>query len=152
MKTLTKILLWTVVVFVAIQFIPVDRKNVPVKENEDFVKVMNTPSKIESLMKNSCYDCHTNETKYPQYAYVAPVSWSVKHHVNKGREHANFSIWATYNKEIKQSILENTIEMVRERKMPLPGYLAPHPEANLTKAERKLITNYFEAVLKSGNF
>lgn len=152
MKTFKKIVFWGLVLLIIIQLVPVDRTNQPIDSRVDFVHVMNTPEKITQILKNACYDCHTNETKYPKYAYIAPISWSVKHHVNEGREHANFSIWGTYNQDIKKSIIDNTIATVRDRRMPFPGYIAQHPEANLTDAERKLITNYFEEILNSGNY
>ncbi len=152
MKKITKIVLWIVLIFVGIQLIPVDRTNPPIRKEKNFVDVQNPPKKVSEILKNSCYDCHSFETKYPKYAYVAPISWSIKHHINEGREHANFSVWGDYNKDIKQTILEKTIEMVRERKMPMPGYIAQHPKANLNDAERKVLTNYFEEILKNGNY
>lgn len=144
--------MWTVIALVVIQFIPINRTNLPVKSEENFVNVMHTPPKITEILKNACYDCHSNETQYPNYAYIAPISWSVKHHINEGREHANFSVWANYNKDLKKSILENTIESVPDRKMPIAGYMVYHPKANLTEAERKLLAAYFEGILKSGNY
>lgn len=135
--------------FILIQFIPVSRTNLPVKEDENFADIMQTPSKIETLLRNACYDCHSNETKYPGYAYVAPVSWSVSHHVNEGREHGNFSVFGNYGKEAKQSFLEHSIQTVSNGTMPMPGYIAQHPEANLSEAERKILTNYFQETLDS---
>ena len=148
MKIFFKILLWSVVVFVLIQFIPVNRTNPSIKSSQNFVNVEKTPQKISEILKNSCYDCHSFETKYPKYAYVAPISWSVKHHINEGREHANFSIWTTYNSDLKKNILEKAVSTLQDGKMPMPGYVAQHPEAKLSAAERKILINYFEEVLK----
>ena len=148
MKMFFKILLWSVVVFTLIQFIPVDRTNPPIQPSQNFVNVEQTPQKISEILKNSCYDCHSFETKYPKYAYVAPISWSVKHHINEGREHVNFSIWTTYNRNLKKNIMEKAILTIEDGKMPMPGYVAQHPEARLSEAERKILINYFEVVLK----
>src|ERR1700750_880468 len=101
MKTVKKVLFWTLVAFALIQFIPIDRVNKPVDKAANFVEAKKTPEKIRDLIKGACYDCHSNETVYPKYAYLAPISWSVKSHVNEGREHLNFSIWGSYNKELK---------------------------------------------------
>ena len=150
MKTLKKVLLYSLIAFVIMQFAPVNRSNPPVDGSKDFVEVMDTPPEIAKILRNSCYDCHTNETKYPQYAYVAPLSWSIKHHINEGREHANFSVWGNYNEDLKKNILENAVQSLEDRKMPMPGYVAYHPEANLSPDDRKTLSAYFESILQSG--
>lgn len=152
MKTFLHILYWFLIVIALIQFIPVDRTNKPVDQNVNFVHLFKTPKNVQEVLKNACYDCHSNETVYPQYAYVAPISWSVKHHVNEGREHLNFSEWGTYNQDLKKSMLENASRSVKEYSMPMPGYVAQHPQANLTKAQRTLLVNYFESILKSKEY
>src|SRR5690606_22095474 len=100
----------------------------------------------------ACYDCHSNETVYPDYAYVAPISWSIKHHVNEGQEHLNLSEWGTFNKDLKKNMLEKSVNAVKDYTMPMPGYIAQHPNANLTKAERTFVANYFENILKTKNY
>lgn len=152
MKTFKKIAFWSLVGFALIQFIPVDKINAPVKKTENFVDVKKTPEKIQSLIKGACYDCHSNETVYPKYAYIAPVSWSVKSHVNEGREHLNFSVWETYNKDLKESMLNKSIQTIQNKTMPMPGYIVYHEEANLSEAERTLVITYFEDLLKSKSY
>lgn len=147
-----KILIWTIVGFLVIQLIPVDRVNPPVAKSENFVTVLNTPPKIATMLKNACYDCHSNETVYPKYAYVAPISWSVKHHINEGRDYLNFSKWATFNQDIKKGMLERSVEQIENRMMPLPGYIPYHDKANLTTADRKILANYFKGLLESGRY
>ena len=109
MKKILKIIGIILLVLGLSQLIPVDRNNPPVKGNEDFVKIFNTPSTVQEILKSACYDCHSNETIYPDYAYIAPISWAIKDHINEGREHLNFSVWATYNKDLKKNMLENAI-------------------------------------------
>lgn len=152
MKTLSNIVYWGLVVFALIQFVPVDRTNKPVNHKQNFVDVMKTPPHIQTLLKRACYDCHSNETAYPKYAYVAPVSWSIKQHVNEGREHLNFSEWTAFNPDLKKNMLESTIADLKQNRMPLPGYVAQHPEARLSEAETKLLVDYFEGVMKAGNY
>lgn len=149
MKKVLKIFGWAVLLFALIQLIPIDRTNPPLEGKHNFVEVMNTPIEVRQLLKTSCYDCHSNETVYPSYAYVAPISWSVKHHINKGRRHLNFSEWGTYNRELKGGMLKNAIGDLEENRMPLAGYVAQHPEARLTKAQKKLLIDYFQKVLDS---
>ncbi|EJL71127.1 heme-binding domain-containing protein [Chryseobacterium populi] len=152
MKTVKKILFWSLVAFAIIQFIPIDRNNKPVDHKVNFVDSKKTPVKISALIKGACYDCHSNETVYPKYAYIAPVSWSVKSHVNEGREHINFSVWETYNTDLKANMLKNVVQTLQGKTMPMPGYIVYHKEANLSEAERVLLENYFEEMLKSKTY
>lgn len=152
MATVKKILFWVLVGLVLIQFIPVDKTNVAVKSSVNFVDVKKAPPKIAALIKSACYDCHSNETVYPKYAYFAPISWSVKSHVNEGREHLNFSVWGTYNKDLKKSMLDQSIQTIQSKAMPLPGYMVYHKGANLSDAERALLVKYFEEISKSNSY
>lgn len=141
-----KIIFWVAVIFLAIQFIPVDRENKPVNKRENFVDIHKTPENIKTILKNACYDCHSNETKYPKYAYIAPISWSVKDHINEGRKYLNFSEWGSYNNDLKKNAVEKTISTVRDFQMPLPSYISYHPEANLTKLQREQLQEYFSNI------
>ena len=147
-----KILLWIVGIFILIQLIPIDRTNKPVDRKQNFVDIVKPPKEVSQILINACYDCHSNEVKYPKYAYVAPISWSIKHHVNEGRERVNFSVWSTYNNDQKNHIIDDILETVESKEMPLKGYLPMHPEANLTEAQRKIFNDYFKNMQKSGNF
>lgn len=146
LKTLKKILFWAVIVFVAIQLIPVDRTNEPVDKKNNFVDIYNAPPEIRTILKNACYDCHSNETNYPKYAYVAPISWAVKDHINEGKDHLNFSVWGTYNKDIKSNAVEKSIQTIENYQMPLPSYIQYHPKSNLTKRQRQELANYFRTI------
>lgn len=138
--------------FALIQFFPIDRTNQPVDKKENFVDARKSPEKIRTLLKNACYDCHSNETVYPKYAFIAPVSWSVKSHVNEGREHLNFSVWGTYNKDLKENMLTKSVQTIQNKTMPMPGYIVYHKEANLSEAERALLIQYFEEMLKTKTY
>ena len=152
MKMAKKIIFWTLLAFALIQFFPIDRTNKPVDSAANFVDARKAPEKISTLLKNACYDCHSNETVYPKYAFIAPVSWSVKSHVNEGREHLNFSIWETYNKDLKKNMITKSIQTIQSKAMPMPGYIVYHKEANLSEAERALMIQYFEEMLKTKTY
>ena len=80
-----KILIAVVVIFVVIQFIPVDRTNPPVTEE------IKAPENVLKILQTSCYDCHSNKTDWPWYSYVAPVSFFIVGDVSEGRHHLNFT-------------------------------------------------------------
>lgn len=152
MKKILKIIGIILLVLGLIQLIPVDRNNPPVKGNEDFVKIFNTPSTVQEILKSACYDCHSNETIYPDYAYIAPISWAIKDHINEAREHLNFSVWATYNKDLKKNMLENAIADLEQNRMPMAGYMVYHPNSRLSDAQKKLVIRYLSDILKSEKY
>ena len=124
-KILNYLLIGIGLLFVAIQFVPVDRSNPPVTREINWDAVS-----TKDLARRACFDCHSNETVWPWYAYVAPVSWRVAEHVEHGREHLNFSEWDRGNEDF-----EEAKEEVEDGGMPLSDYLRLHPEAKLTEAE-----------------
>lgn len=152
MKIFKKIIFWCLVAFALIQFIPIDKVNKPVNRATNFVEVKKTPSQVTALLKRACYDCHSDETVYPKYASFAPISWSIKDHVNEGKRRFNLSIWTTYDAYLKESIVDGTIQALKNKTMPLPGYLVYHDEAKLTDKERALLLSYFEEMQKAKSY
>lgn len=152
MKVLKTVVYWFLVVIAIIQFIPVDRTNKPVDRKQNFTDLYKTPENVKTLLKNACYDCHSNETVYPDYAYFAPISWSIKHHINEGREHLNFSEFGTFNKDLKKNMLESSAADLKQNRMPLPGYMVYHKNARLSVEEKILLAEYFEGILKSEKY
>lgn len=92
------------------------------------------------LAKRTCFDCHSNETEWPWYSNVAPVSWLVQRDVNEGREKLNFSEWDRPQKHADEAAKE-----VREGEMPMWIYLPTHPEARLTDTEKQQLIAGLEA-------
>jgi len=93
----------------------------------------NPTPELKSLFENSCYDCHSNNTKYPWYNNIAPISYWMANHVNEGKEHLNFSEWDTYSLDKKDHLLEEIEEEVVEGKMPLTEYTYTHGDAKLSE-------------------
>ncbi|MGB0390561.1 MAG: heme-binding domain-containing protein, partial [Salibacteraceae bacterium] len=125
-----------------IQFISVD---VPVKEmdkNADFILATNAPNDVASILKTSCYDCHSNETNYPWYSNIAPVSWWVKDHIKEGREELNFSAWGTFTEKRKAKKLHEIEEEVEEGEMPLSSYTITHSNASLSKEQKEVLITW----------
>ncbi len=127
-----------------IQFFQIDKTKPPVDPAKDFIQVRNPPSKIAMLLKNACYDCHSNHTKYPWYTNVQPIAWWIKSHVNNGRRELNFSDWATYSEKKQAHKLEECYEMVEGTEMPLLSYMIAHREAWLDEAQRAELVEWFK--------
>jgi hypothetical protein len=144
-----KIIYGLLALLVIIQFIRIDKTNPEVDPELDFVVLSNTPRDIQNLLQSSCYDCHSNETIYPWYSNVAPVSWWIKKHVNDGRGHLNFSGWGEYDEKRKDHKLEEIIEEVEEHEMPLKSYLIMHSEAELKDTQREQLTTWIQSLRSS---
>jgi len=98
---------------------------------------LETPTTIAATFRRACGDCHTNDTHWPWYASVAPVSWWTIDHVNHGRSHLNFSEWGKLPPADAASLLGEICEQIESGEMPLPSYLRMHSEAQLTTEDRK---------------
>jgi Haem-binding domain len=115
--------------------------------NSDISKIYAVPADVESILKTSCYDCHSNNTVYPWYAEVQPVAWWLNNHVVDGKKHLNFSEFAGYSLRKQYHKLEETKEMIEKSEMPLDSYLWIHKNASLSEAQKLTITNWVGAVM-----
>ena len=138
-----KILIIIIIVISVIQFIPVDKTNPSVDSQKDYFSIVNPPENVKNILKTSCFDCHSNETTYPWYSNVAPISWLLKSHINEGREHLNFSEWGSYSVEKQKNILEDCSEVIREKEMPLSSYTIMHSDAELNEEKSKVLGQWF---------
>jgi hypothetical protein len=128
-----------VLVFIGIQFIQPERTNPPVDPALTFEAVAKPGPEVASLVRRACYDCHSHETVWPWYAYVAPVSWLVADDVRVARRKLNFSQWNLLGPEMSRTRLKDACEEVKEGGMPLRNYLLMHPQARLTAADVKTL-------------
>lgn len=138
MKKIKLILLYIFIPFLLIQLIPIDRENPPI----DISNTLDAPSEVMTVLKNSCYDCHSNETNWPFYSYIAPISWLVYRDVKFGREDLNFSEWNNLTDEKREHKKEEIIEEISRETMPMPIYLLTHPSASLNSNDKILIKNW----------
>ena len=131
MKIKHKILIALLLIFIGMQFFS-PKKNISESIPEtDFIRLTKPPKEIANLLKTSCYDCHSNNTHYPWYNKIAPISYWLASHINEGKEHLNFSEWQNYPLDRKVHKLEEVGEEVQERKMPLESYTILHGNAKL---------------------
>lgn len=122
---------------VGIQFIPYgkDHTNLPVMSEPQW-----DSARTKELFSRACADCHSNETKYPWYSNVAPVSWLVARDIDEGREHFNVSVWGIQ----KKNEGEDAAKEVRKGEMPMWIYTVAHPEARLSGVEKQELINGLE--------
>jgi len=136
---LIRIIAIAAVLFVGIQFVPVDRSNPPVEAD------VTTPADVKGVLERSCYDCHSNQTRWPWYSRVAPMSWLVTKDVHEGREHLNFSTWGLLSTKKQVENMEEIWEEVQEGEMPLWFYLPMHPEARISATDRAVLERWSDS-------
>lgn len=150
MKKIIKIIAIVVLVgFIGIQFFNRPDKTTTAEITPGHItKVMNVPSNVESILKRSCYDCHSDHTVWPWYSSVAPVSWLVADDVVKGRKKMNFSQWDKIPEAKKEARLNAICEEINAGEMPLQNYLYIHGDAKLSQADKDILCKWVETELK----
>jgi len=131
--TVVRVVLGMAIVLIGIQFIPVNRSNPPVEEE------ITVSPEVKAILKRACFDCHSNETIWPGYSRVAPVSWLLAWDVGEGREELNFSTWNRYSQKKRDKIIKEIWEEVQEGEMPPWFYLPLHSDARLSESDRVVL-------------
>ncbi len=144
MKVLKIMLLWLGATFLLLQFVQIKVPPPPKATPDDEIKA---PKEIMALLKRSCYDCHSNHTKWPWYSKVSPISLQVNSNVKNGRNALNFSIWNKYDEAKKQKLYQKIVDALRI-KMPPAEYMLIHKEARLTPQERKMLQDWAKSHIK----
>jgi hypothetical protein len=144
--TLKNISIALIFILLMVQSIRIDKTVEPVNPATDLISLTSANTGVSELLKTACYDCHSNQPTYPWYTNIAPVSWWIKHHINEGSSHLNFSLWGTYSDKRKNHKLEECIEMIEEGEMPMTSYTLVHKEAKLTDAQKMQLVDFFKAL------
>jgi len=124
------------VILIAIQLVRIDYTNPPIDSD------IPTSPEVKSILRRTCYDCHSNETEWPWYSRIAPISWLLAWDVRDGRDELNFSTWSQYNTQQQAKKLKESRELIDTGEMPPWYYLLVHPEAQLLAAERELLRQW----------
>jgi hypothetical protein len=145
-QVIKRVFLGLLATFVAIQFFrPV--KNLGASPGaSDLMAKYPPPPAVRKILTTSCYDCHSNSTHYPWYAEIQPVGWWLKSHIEDAKDAVNFSEFADYSTKRAKAKLEDCIDEVTDKSMPLPSYLIIHRDARLTPEQAKQLTDWFDSV------
>jgi hypothetical protein len=115
-----------------IQLVRPARTNPPTDPSRTLFAAAGVPKEAAAVLERACRDCHSNDTRWPWYSNVAPVSWFVIDHVNHGRSHFNYSEWMQYSSKDANRLVEKSCEFARDGSMPLPEYVRLHRETRLS--------------------
>ncbi|TVZ56063.1 heme-binding protein [Lutibacter sp. Hel_I_33_5] len=146
MKILKKIGWLLLIVFIIAQFFRPDKNEGSYASLDAFIAETNPPENVKKVLKESCFDCHSNVTKYPWYNSVTPINYWLADHVKVGKKKLNFSKWAEYSLKRKEHKMDEVHEEVEKKNMPLDSYTWTHGEANLTQEQIAEIVDWGKKV------
>ena len=129
----------------AIQVFRPPRTNPTAAPRHDVTFAMAVHPQVASTMQRACRDCHSNDTRWPWYSHVAPVSWVVAYDVNSGRHAMNLSTWGQYSPKTQKELLGDICKEVRSGEMPDAGYRMMHANARLTPADVQAICTWTQS-------
>ena len=130
------------ILFIALQFIrPVHNKSGQVLTT-DISKVITIPDTVLTLLKNACFDCHSNNTDYPLYSNIQPMGWLMAYHIKQAKEELNFSVFGSYSQRRQLSKLDGIANSIKDDIMPLNSYKIMHKSAQLSPDEKSLLFNW----------
>ncbi len=144
-QILKRILVFVLFLFIAIQLYQpafnIDKGKVVTK---DFTRVYKMPAEVQTLFRNSCYDCHSNHTDYVWYDYIQPARELVENHIKEAKDDLNFSEWETYSNRKQERLLNSIRQQIVNRQMPLSSYTLMHRKAKLSDDEIKAMTEWLK--------
>ena len=151
MKMIKKILLALLILLVIAQFFSPEKNQGELASIEPFLEETNPPENVKMILKESCYDCHSDFTRYPWYNNITPINYWISKHIDDGKKHFNISQsqWSTASLKKKDHKFDELIEMIDTKEMPLKSYTWTHTEANLTDLQRQKIKAWAQKVRES---
>lgn len=108
----------------------------------NFTKVYKVPKNVETILRTSCYDCHSNNTKYPLYSYIQPARLFMESHIKEGKENLNFNEWGNYSNRKQNNKLDRIVKQIKSDEMPLASYTLIHKNAILTPTQKEEVINW----------
>ncbi len=129
-------------IVIGLQFIQPEPNKTGKVSASGFTETFTVPGNIQAILKDACYDCHSNNTSYPWYARIQPVAWILANHIKEGKAELNFSDFGSLGKRRQVSKLRAIASQVKENEMPISSYKLMHKKARLTAGEKMLLINW----------
>ena len=146
MRSFRQTLVGLLIFFITIQFVRTPKNIAAGPDPRDILAIHPAPPEVQKILRDACYDCHSNTSRYPWYAEIQPLSWWLGSHINDGKKHLNFSTFFDYPVKRADAKLEAAADAVTEGEMPLPSYTLAHPDARLSAEQIKALTDWITAV------
>ena len=148
MRMFRIVLFSALIIFAVMQFFqPAKNRNKSQNNQDNITTLYKTPADVQTILRNACYDCHSNNTQYPWYVNIQPVSWFMAGHIKNGKKELNFNEYGTYSSKRQRNKLKRMKEQIEENKMPLSSYTLMHREARLTANQKEQVTKWIDSTL-----
>lgn len=138
-----KIILGLAVILIGIQFFQPLRNQSDEVTASHIERVYNVPQNVKTILTQSCYDCHSNNTRYPWYSRIQPGAWYMARHIKKGKEELNFSTFGEYSARKQRNKFRAMAGQVKDGEMPLSSYTLIHRNAVLSQQDKQVLVNWF---------
>ena len=116
--------------------------------SSNFTETYTVPKNIETTLRTSCYDCHSNKTNYPWYSYIQPIRFFMESHIKEGKENLNFNEWGNYSSRKQNNKLDRIVKQIKSNEMPLSSYTLIHKNAVLNKTQKEEIIKWINTLKK----
>ena len=149
-KIIKKILIIGFVIFLLMQlYQPARNESYEQELTANFTKMYDVPKDVETILRTSCYDCHSNNTNYPLYSYIQPARFFMEEHIKDGKKDLNFNEFGKYSKRKQENKLEAIIKQIKSDEMPLASYTLLHKNAIVTPAQKEEVINWINKIKDS---
>lgn len=144
-----KIMLVLLAALIVIQFIH-PKKNKSEGTQPNYIgNVYPIPEDAKTVLVKACYDCHSNNTRYPWYTNFQPVHWWLNKHIVEGKKNINYDEYTNRPLRYQYHKMEETVEMIKEGEMPFNSYKWTHKDARLTETEKNALIGWANGIMDS---
>jgi len=149
MKKILKTTAWLLLIaFVVIQFFRPAKNNVEAAVSASHISTkFSIPADVNAIMEKACYDCHSNNTRYPWYFNIQPLGLLINNHIVDGKKELNFSEYTNKRLRFQYHKMEEVIDQVKEGEMPIDSYTWTHKDAMLTQEEKTKLMDWARSVI-----
>jgi hypothetical protein len=149
-KSIKKIIFIAFLIFLIMQLYQPARNTESGQDiTADFTKVYIVPKNVETILRTSCYDCHSNNTNYPWYSTIQPGRFFMENHIKEGKGNLNFSEFGKYSKRKQENKLDRIVKEIKSDEMPLTSYTLIHQNATLTLSQKNEVIDWVNTVKKN---
>jgi hypothetical protein len=147
MKVIKWIFQLLLIALIIIQFFRPEKNKTEAPQPNDISNAYAIPGDVNQVLITACNDCHSNNTDYPWYSNIQPVAWWLDDHIRVGKKHLNFNEFLSYRLRKQYHKMEECIDMVKEKEMPLESYTIVHRDAKLTDEQRVAFVKWAGSVM-----
>ncbi len=149
MHTLKKVIGSISILFIGMQFIqPAHNSNGQVLDT-DISRLVPVPDSVHSLLNAACYDCHSNNTRYPWYSNIQPMGWLMASHIKNGKAMFNWSEFGSNSRRKQISKMTDALHSIQDNSMPLSSYALLHEEAKLSAEQKLMLGSWMQQIIDS---